>query len=294
MTGPLSSEMLENYWRDGFVVVPDVLSAAEVAELRAVTDDFTEQSRAVGDGHEFLEIEPTHTPEQPRLRRIRNPHRHHPAFAASARHDGVLAVLRQILGESIRFDTGKLNMKTAEAGSPVEWHQDWAFYPHTNDDRCAVGVMLDDCDEDNGALLCVPGSHRGPVHDHTSNGHFVGAIDPGTPGLGLDAAVACVGRAGSISVHHVRTVHGSAPNTSSRMRRLLLWQYRAADAWPLEGQFQPSWDEWTSSLVCGSSDHVTVRVTDVPVRMPFPPAPHQGSIYENQRSLANPYFARVG
>ena len=37
-------------------------------------------------------------------------------------------------------------MKAPEYGSPVEWHQDWAFYPHTNDDLLAVGVMLDDCD----------------------------------------------------------------------------------------------------------------------------------------------------
>jgi hypothetical protein len=31
----------------------------------------------------------------------------------------------------VRFDTGKLNMKSAGYGAPVEWHQDWAFYPHT-------------------------------------------------------------------------------------------------------------------------------------------------------------------
>jgi hypothetical protein len=35
-------------------------------------------------------------------------------------------------------------------GSPVEWHQDWAFYPHTNDDVLATGIYLDDCDLDNG------------------------------------------------------------------------------------------------------------------------------------------------
>ena len=29
-------------------------------------------------------------------------------------------------------------------GAAVEWHQDWAFYPHTNDDLAAVGVMMDD------------------------------------------------------------------------------------------------------------------------------------------------------
>ena len=292
VSGHLTPDRLDAYWRDGFVVVPDVLSAAEVAELRAVTDEFTEQSRAVGSGHAFLEVEPSHTAERPRLRRIRTPEQHHPVYAAVVRHPAILDALCPILGDAIGFDAGKLNMKTAEAGAPVEWHQDWGFYPHTNDDLCAVGVMLDDCDEDNGALMCVPGSHRGPVYDHTSNGTFVGAIDPTTVGLDLDRALPCIGRAGSISIHHVRTVHGSAPNTSNRMRRLFLLQYRAADAWPLVND-ATTWDRWRASVVCGDADQVRVRVSDVPVVLPFPAAPHQGSIYENQRTMANPYFATV-
>jgi phytanoyl-CoA hydroxylase len=43
-------------------------------------------------------------------------------------------------------------MKSAGYGAPVEWHQDWAFYPHTNDDLAAVGIMLDDCDLENGPI----------------------------------------------------------------------------------------------------------------------------------------------
>ena len=59
-----------------------------------------------------------------------------------------------------------MNMKPAGTGSPVEWHQDWAFYPHTNDDILAVGVVIDDMRLDNGCLMVVPGSHHDPVLDH--------------------------------------------------------------------------------------------------------------------------------
>ena len=69
-------------------------------------------------------------------------------------------------------------MKAAHDGSAVEWHQDWAFHPHTNDDLLTVGVMLDDVDETNGPLCVLPGSHRGEIHDHHANGYFSGAIDP--------------------------------------------------------------------------------------------------------------------
>ena len=53
-------------------------------------------------------------------------------------------------------------MKSAGYGSPVEWHQDWAFYPHTNDDVLATGIYLDDCDMDNGPLLVHPGHASRP------------------------------------------------------------------------------------------------------------------------------------
>jgi len=38
--------------------------------------------------------------------------------------------------------------------------QDWAFYPHTNDDVLAIGVLLDDCDLANGPMLVTPGTHN--------------------------------------------------------------------------------------------------------------------------------------
>ncbi len=206
------------------------------------------------------------------------------------RHPAILAVLQRLIGPAIRADTGKLNLKSAGYGAAVEWHQDWAFYPHTNDDLCAVGVMIDDCTAESGPMLCIPGSHKGPIHDHHAMGAFCGAIDPTQADMDIAAAVALTGRAGAITVHHVRTVHGSAANRSDRPRRLLLFQYRAADAWPLLGTGKADFDGYHSLLLCGDNDPLVPRCTDVPVRLPLPPASHQGSIYENQRTLKHTYF----
>ena len=46
-------------------------------------------------------------------------------------------MLQKLWGPAIRFDVSKLNLKSAGYGAPVEWHQDWAFYPQTNDDVLA-------------------------------------------------------------------------------------------------------------------------------------------------------------
>jgi phytanoyl-CoA hydroxylase len=269
-------------------VVPDVLSAAEVARLRAATDTFVNRARAVRTHDAIYDLEDSHTPEHPRVRRIKAPHLHHPDYAALVRHPGIVAVLQSLWGPNIRFDTAKLNMKSAGFGAAVEWHQDWAFYPHTNDDLAAVGVMMDDMAEENGPLLIVPGSHRGPVYDHHADGRFCGAMDPARGEVDFSRAVPLTGRAGSITVHHVRAVHGSAPNLSARDRRLLLLQFRTADAWPLLG-FPPGIAAYDALMVAGVPQEP--RLAPVPVRLPLPPAEHQGSIYENQKGAGRRYFA---
>ena len=284
----LSDAQKAEYERVGAIVVPDVLSPAEVAELRRVTDGFVERARKVSAHDAIYDLEDSHTPAMPRVRRIKAPHLHDPAYAALVNHPRIVAVLQDLWGPDIRFDTAKLNMKSAGFGAAVEWHQDWAFYPHTNDDLAAVGVMMDDMEPANGPLLIVPGSHQGPVFDHHAEGRFCGAMDPARRDVDYASAVALTGKAGSITVHHVRAVHGSAPNTSNKERRLMLFQFRAADAWPLLGF--PGGIEAYDALMVAGRPSLEPRLAAVPVRLPLPPADSQGSIYENQKGLKNKFF----
>lgn len=285
----LSAEQLTRYHEDGVLVVPGVVDSKTLSQLRDATQRILDGASQVDDHDAVYDLEPGHTRALPRVRRIKNPERVDPAFAALARHAGIAACLQQLWGgRGVRFDISKLNLKSAGFGSPVEWHQDWAFYPHTNDDLAAVGVMLDDITPDNGPMQVVPGSHRGPVFDHHVDGVFCGAIDALTPGLALDSARPCLGSAGSITIHHVRAVHGSAPNRSGAARRFLLLQYRCADAWPLITP-PSNWDQWRAALVAGE-ETLTPRTAVVPVRLPYPAALKQGSIYENQSALRNRYF----
>ena len=284
----LSTRDIEEYRQYGFRVVPNVLSMSAIARLRKVTDSFVENARSVTSNDDTYDLEDAHSFAEPRVRRIKTPERQHPEYAAAASHPDILAVLRDLWGPDIRFQIGKLNLKSAGFGSPVEWHQDWAFYPHTNDDLAAVSIMLDDCELENGPLMVIPGSHRGPIYDHHANGRFCGAIDASTSGLDFANAIPLTGKAGSITIHHVRAVHGSAPNLSSKDRRLLFFQYRAADAWPLLGF--PSIEAFDALMLCGRST-LEPRLAPIPVRLPLPPAEGAGSIYEAQRAVAVRYFA---
>jgi ectoine hydroxylase-related dioxygenase (phytanoyl-CoA dioxygenase family) len=283
----LTQAQINEYNEVGAIVVPDVLTAAEVQRLRDVTDGFVEGARGLTGHTDVYDLEDSHTPDNPRVRRIKKATDAHPDYGALVRHPKIVAALQSLWGPNIRFDSAKLNLKCAGFGASVEWHQDWAFYPHTNDDLAAVGVMFDDMAMENGPLMIIPGSHRGPIYDHHANGIFCGAMDPNNRDIDYASAIPLLGKAGSITIHHVRAVHGSAPNVSDRDRRLLLFQFRTADAWPLLG-FPGGIEKFNQLMVTGEIQQP--RLEHLPVRLPLPPATKQGSLYENQKGMRNRFF----
>ena len=286
----LNRQQLEQYKDAGAIVVEGVLDEPTRLQIKSVLAGLVEGSRKVAEHTDVYDLEPGHTSESPRVRRIKSPHLVHPVFGEFIRSAKVLAILQDLLGPAIRLHGSKLNLKAPRFGSPVEWHQDWAFYPHSNDDLLAVGVMLDDTTLANGAMYVIPGSHKGPTYDHHDpEGYFCGAIDVEACGLDLSNKLACEGPAGSCSFHHVRAVHGSAQNLSDRPRGLLLYEAAAADAYPLISVGKFGWDALHEKMLCGE-DTIVPRIRDTPVRMPYPPARSQGSIYESQTRAAKRYF----
>ena len=282
----LSEEQVQFYRDHGYVVLEARIPRGTIEAVRDEIARFVEEARGLTASNERLDLEDSHTPEAPRLRRIKLPHKLSPVFDDLLRSDWILAPVRDLLGPSLRLHTSKLNMKSAGYGAAVEWHQDWAFYPHTNDDILAVGVIIDDMGEENGPLMVFPGSHRGPVYDHHADGVFAGAVDLADSGLDAADAVKLTGPAGSISLHHVRALHGSAENRSARDRRMMFIEITSADAFPIGGTMSKfeSLEEYDSRLLCGTPT-ITPRLAEVPLRIPQPQPATQGSIYEIQKAM---------
>ncbi len=121
----------------------------------------------------------------------------------------------------------------------------------------------------------LPGSHKGPLYNHFKDGVFANAIhddnfkrvDP----VYLEAP------RGSITLHHVRTAHGSDMNASQQPRRIVCFIYNAMDAWPLLGVAGPDftnvgpvdWDLFNSTMVRGKPTEFP-RLKACPVLLPLP------------------------
>ena len=291
MIRQLSDRHIEQYERDGFVLLADAVPKDLLARMQASTERLMEASRAVSENSDVYDLDTGHAPNQPRLNRIKTPHLVDAVFDEYMKSDALLELVRPLLGNDIRLHNSKLNTKAGAGGAAVQWHQDWAFYPHTNDNLLAVAVMLSDIGDDDGPLQMVPGSHRRAPLSHLNEGVFCGAIDPADPAANLASAATLTGSAGAVSLHHVRTLHGSAPNRGRLPRLLLLYELGAADAWPLQGAVssyagmnqQETWARMNENLVCGKQP-LAARLADVPVLMPLPPPRDGSSIFRVQAS----------
>src|SRR5690606_27194576 len=116
----------------------------------------------------------------------KKPHRVDPFYMTLARHPQILSVLTKLIGADIRLSHSKINMKAPRGGSALEWHQDWAFAPHTAMQTCVASVLIDSATPENGAMQLIRGSHQGPLLEHhDEEGYFAGAIGWHDPGLDI-------------------------------------------------------------------------------------------------------------
>jgi ectoine hydroxylase-related dioxygenase (phytanoyl-CoA dioxygenase family) len=282
----LTDEQVASYHREGYLALPRFIDPDRVEALRRLTDAFVDRSRSLTRTDAIFDLDPRHTAAAPAVRRIKNPADNDPLYLWVTQESPILDVVSELIGSSIRFHHSKLNLKGGLIGAPVEVHQDAAFYPHSNDDVLAVGLLLDDATAENGAMAVLPRSHRGPIYTHyDTKGRFVGCMrDEDIATLDRSGAVLLDLPAGSIHIHHYRLVHWSAPNTSPGDRRLLINSYCAADSVNLANDSTGS--PQYGRLLRGTWPAVARRNSG---DMPMPPDFSKGynSIYEVQAEAAS-------
>lgn len=278
----LTEEQRRFYLDQGYLHLPELITGEPLARVQAATEEMVENSRAVTVSDTQFVLEPDHTPDSPRLRRMNRAVDFHADFWRYASGSILPDMVADLVGPDVKFRESMINFKWSGGGDEVRWHQDIPFYPHTNLTPLITLLHLDDVTPDMGPLRVIPRSHLGPLFEHyDKKGNWVGRVgDADLKKVDLDGALELPGKAGSLTVIHGCMIHGSSHNRSNRRRPLLVCGYSSADAFsytPLGNKTRYTW-----CIVRGKPARVAHHE---PVTLRVPPDWSQSytSIFEDQQ-----------
>src|SRR5437763_12802771 len=94
----LSQAQRRDYFADGFVAVPGLISPDWLDRLIALSDAFLEQSRTVAVSNEAFDLGPEHGPHRPHVRRLRALVDRHPDFWRFASESALADIAADLVG----------------------------------------------------------------------------------------------------------------------------------------------------------------------------------------------------
>lgn len=284
----LTEAQKRTFHEDGCLLLHDAVDAGTLADLQADMQAWVEESRGHAapygetlNARPRFDLDPSHGPDHPALRRVNAPIEVSEAHLWAATDSRLVDAVADLIGPGVKLHHTKTNAKQPHTVTPVRYHQDFAFTPHSNDDVVTALLFLDAVDERNGALEVVPGSHRGPIHSLWRDGRFRGFIDEAVEEDARRRARTVTGPAGAACLMHTRLLHGSAANASDRARTLFICVYSAEDAVALSPNPMPHRHE--GLLVRGTRSG---RVRSVAFDLELPELPANSSFFEQQEGAA--------
>ena len=120
-TKVLSVSDIEQYQRDGFIVLENLVDPVWVERLQSAMNEFVEKSRSLSESNVLFDLEERHSAERPRLRRLVSPADLHETFWEFASQSIVVDVVEDLIGPDIKFHHSKLNFKEPGGGEEIQF-----------------------------------------------------------------------------------------------------------------------------------------------------------------------------
>lgn len=261
----LTERQIAQYDRDGFLILPDWFSAAEVAAMKAElgrlsqirSDEVTREK--TGAARTVFRV---HDRESPTASDV---------YWAATRLPRTLGVARQVTREEkLYLHHSKCNLKAAVDGAIWQWHQDfgsWQVDGIARPDMTTLMAMVDEATEMGGCLYFLPGSHKYGRADAWLDSETTGYkiwVPTKERVLELMAElgdpVPVVGKPGTAALIHPNLLHGSGHNMSPRSRWHVYLVYNPCANRPAEVETpRPEWvrsRKWNEPLEAVDDDAI--------------------------------------
>lgn len=223
MSTIITKDQLEQYERDGFVILRNVISQEMIQKIQDECERFIKEKDAEMDakGVEVDEIN----------------HKGKRYFIAMKSKSSqpmqellygkeLEEITRKILGENVYLFLEQFVVKAADKGMKFSWHQDSGYVKEKHDPYLSCWMPLDDVTEENGTVYLLPYSEAGT---RTRIEHKLEAGTNDQIGyFGDNPGVPAILNTGDIALFSSVCFHRSGSNNTNKSRRVLLMQYSSA------------------------------------------------------------------
>ena len=244
----LTQQQKEYFNEQGYLVVEQVFSPAEVERLRSSADALAAQAHGFTESTDRFKLKAFGSGGT-MVQQIAEPHEISGEWLNLAKNPRQLDIIEDLLGPNIQLYYSMMMMKPPREGFTAPWHQDFAFFVHNRADLLACMVFIDDATLENGCLRVIPGSHKLGLLNHFKNGQFTGVLQDTAPFDDPDQQVVLPLKAGGVVLWHCLTLHSSHPNRSERPRRGIVFEYKNPEAYLLGGAFNSRLEVRTVGLM---------------------------------------------
>ncbi|HEV7618870.1 MAG TPA: phytanoyl-CoA dioxygenase family protein [Burkholderiaceae bacterium] len=137
------------------------------------------------------------------------------------RQEKIVDAIEDLYGGNLLCWNTNFFIKEANDPAFVSWHQDSTYWGLSQPDVVTAWVALSESNESNGAMQVMPGTHlldQIPHKDTFSKDNLLTRGQEIAVKVDQSKAVSLELRPGEMSLHHVRIIHGSPPNSSPKRR----------------------------------------------------------------------------
>jgi len=225
----LSSEELERFERDGFLLLPqfadhemcDTIKDIAVAHLKHKVPPIETETEYVSKSKEErkrISDAKSHLQERVTVRRLRQVYHRDRVFKEWMESEKIRPILKQILKENPTITIAHHNSimtKMPHTSTQTMWHQDFRYWHFEGDNLVSVWLALDSEDNQNGVLEFIPGSHKMKfdISQFDEKEYFKEDIEPNISLI--DTKVSHNLQKGDVVLFHCKLLHRANKNTTN-------------------------------------------------------------------------------
>lgn len=254
----LTSEQLDFYWENGFLIVEGLITPEEIAEIKAEATLFC---RGVYDVPGIEPAAPDESDEDA-LRKylcIHHPHKVSAVMQRYAAHPKIAEALTQLIGANVKCMQTMLFLKPP--GFPGQaYHQDERYIP--TEDRRLTGawIALDDATVENGCLWVIPGTQKDELYPWALHNNPEYDFADEAQGIPREREIPAPVKAGGVIFFNGFLLHSSRKNRSDIWRRVLVSHYMSAES---KLEWAGKEDYRDIFLVAGTDPHAEKGIEDL-------------------------------